>query len=98
MDMMIDLIERRKAAEILCKAICGNERGLCVSTPKNCWQSKMVELYKLETVNAVPVVRCKNCIHKEKAVINRKGYLICPASGMEITDKDFCSYGKERKE
>lgn len=26
-----------------------------------------------------------------------KGFLICPASGMEIIDDDFCSYG-ERKE
>lgn len=51
-----------------------------------------------KTVDAVPVVRCKNCIYKEKAEVNKKGYLVCPASGMEITDKDFCSYGKERKE
>lgn len=46
------------------------------------------------TVDAVPVVRCKNCIYKEKAEVNEKGYLICHASGMEITDKDFCSYGE----
>lgn len=54
---------------------------------------------KLENqIDAVPVVRCKNCIHKEKAEINEKGYLICPASGMEITDNDFCSYGEEKDE
>ena len=49
------------------------------------------------TVNAVPVVRCRDCIYKRKAKVNKKGFLICPASGMEITDDDFCSYG-ERKE
>lgn len=51
-----------------------------------------------KTIDAVPVVRCKNCIYKAKAEVNKKGYLICPASGMEITDNDFCSYGEERKD
>lgn len=49
------------------------------------------------TVDAVVVTRCKDCEHKERAVVNEKGFLICPASGMEITPYDFCSYG-ERKE
>jgi hypothetical protein len=25
---------------------------------------------------------------------NEKGFLICPASGMEITETDYCSYGE----
>lgn len=49
------------------------------------------------TVDAVPVVRCKDCVHWREAVTNDKGFLICPASGMEITESDFCSYG-EREE
>ena len=48
-------------------------------------------------VDAMPVVRCGECRYRQKAKVNRKGFLICPASGMEITDDDFCSYG-ERKE
>ena len=51
---------------------------------------------QLPTANVVEVVRCKDCIHKQTAKINSKGFLICPASGMEITDDDFCSYGKRR--
>lgn len=47
--------------------------------------------------DVVPVVRCKDCVHWRKAVTNDKGFLICPASGMEITESDFCSYG-EREE
>ena len=46
--------------------------------------------------NAVPVVRCKDCVYKASAEVI-DGFLICPASGMEICDDDFCSYG-ERKE
>ena len=46
--------------------------------------------------DAVPVVRCKDCVYKASAEVI-DGFLICPASGMEICDADFCSYG-ERKE
>lgn len=49
------------------------------------------------TVDAVAVVRCKDCVYWREAVTNDKGFLICPASGMEITESDFCSYG-EREE
>ena len=54
-------------------------------------------LQEAQTVDAVPVVRCKDCVHWREAVTNDKGFLICPASGMEITESDFCSYG-EREE
>ena len=46
--------------------------------------------------DAVPLVRCKDCVYKASAEVI-DGFLICPASGMEICDDDFCSYG-ERKE
>ena len=49
-------------------------------------------------VDAVPVVRCMDCVYKERATVNKKGYLICPASGMEITDRDYCSYGERRED
>ena len=42
-------------------------------------------------------VRCKDCKYYEQAKVNNKGFLICPASGMEITEADYCSYG-EREE
>lgn len=42
------------------------------------------------------VVRCKDCTYKDSAKVNKNGFLICPASGMEITDDDFCSYGKRK--
>lgn len=48
------------------------------------------------TIDAVPVVRCKNCQYRDEAKVNKKGFLICPASGMEIMDDDFCSYGERR--
>ena len=47
-------------------------------------------------VDAVPVVRCRDCEYFVNAAVNANGFLICGASGMEITPEDFCSYG-ERK-
>lgn len=44
----------------------------------------------------VPVVRCKNCSYMEDAYVCN-GFLICPASNMEITDNDFCSYGEKKE-
>ena len=50
------------------------------------------------TIDAVPVVRCKGCVYYEEAKVNELGFIICRASGMEITDNDFCSYGEKRDE
>lgn len=50
-----------------------------------------------DTVDAVPVVRCRDCVYAQSAKINKKGFRICPASHMEITDDDFCSYGERKK-
>ena len=54
--------------------------------------------FRVLTVDAVPVVRCRDCVYAKSAKINKKGYRICPASHMEITDDDFCSYGERRAE
>lgn len=43
--------------------------------------------------DVVEVVRCKDCQYYQDAKTNKKGFLICPAFGMEITETDYCSYG-----
>ncbi len=40
------------------------------------------------------VVLCKDCVEYSRAKVNENGFLICPASGMEITEYDYCSYGE----
>lgn len=52
---MAEYIERRKAAEVLCNVICGSDRGLCISTPENCQQKKMLALYELAAADVAPV-------------------------------------------
>lgn len=47
----------------------------------------------LPAADVAEVVRCKDCRYYQDAKINKKGFLICPASGMEISETDYCSYG-----
>lgn len=54
------------------------------------------QIKSMPTIDAVPVVRCKDCVYKASAEVI-DGFLICPASGMEICDDDFCSYGKRKE-
>lgn len=55
------------------------------------WVKEALEMAK-QTV--APVVRCRDCAYWPEAKANKNGFLICPASGMEIMANDFCSYGE----
>ena len=56
----------------------------------------------IECINNLPpkdnennrVITCKECRYMQQAKVNKKGFLICPASGMGIGDDDFCSYAE----
>ena len=47
-----------------------------------------------KSAKLTPVIRCKDCYYRKRAKVNEKGCLICPASGMEITDRDYCSWAE----
>lgn len=55
-------------------------------------------VHRFNIRSAPQIGRCGECKIKEKAAVNDKGFLICPVSGMEITDNDFCSYFEPREE
>lgn len=65
-------------------------------------------IMRMPTVDAVPVVRCKDCIHQQKVFhedkrIKEGGYYICGcelADGYSVVclDGDFCSRGKRRND
>lgn len=50
--------------------------------------------YVLPTVDAVPVVRCKNC--ETGMVSDNNKYIICCRLGVCMEFDDFCSYGKRK--
>lgn len=54
-------------------------------------------LEETPTVDAVPVVRCRDCEHLVNAAVNANGFLICGVSDMEVAPEDFCSHGERRK-
>ena len=54
-------------------------------------------LQDAQTVDAVPVIRCRECEYAKNAKVNKKGFRICPASHMEIVDDDYCSCGERRQ-
>lgn len=84
-----ELAEKDSLYSVVCKD------GTCIASdiqPE--YGEAMVALADWNTRPAPPVGSCKDCAEKEKATVNKKGYLICPASGMDITDYDFCSWFK----
>lgn len=48
-------------------------------------------------VDAVEVIKCRDCFYWMKAKVNRSGFLVCPKSGMEIVATDYCSRAERRK-
>lgn len=72
---MAEYINRRKAAEVVCKLICGSDRGLCVSTPENCQQEKMLEFYKIPAEDVAPVVHGKWEYNKDATDWGIGGYV-----------------------
>lgn len=55
---------------------------------------KYIRRKKGKVTESIPVIRCKDCYYRKRAKDNDKGYLICPASGMEITERDYCSWAE----
>lgn len=56
-----------------------------------------------ETVDAVPVVRCRECKHYREIRTKRYGNLMCKCTRMgkydidyQVNPNDFCSYGERR--
>ena len=61
----------------------------------NCFVSACEAIYEAPVVDAVPVVRCKDCKHSEEAFIpNRE--LWCNAHEIHCTSEWFCADGVRR--
>ena len=59
------------------------------------WTPQRVKtlLLRQPAADVAEVVLCKDCQYYQDAKTNKKRFLICPASGMEISETDYCSYG-----
>ena len=67
--------------------------------PKNEWFIKATDLFSAPTVDAVPVVRCKDCVNGTVCV-NKQGaeYVDCVLDDYSVRKPtDYCPYGKRKE-
>jgi hypothetical protein len=65
---------------------------LCNTYVYNAIEDCIYEVDTMPTVDAVEVVRCKDCYWRNR------NYCMHPTDGMNVTqDDDFCSYGERRE-
>lgn len=84
---MSDLISKQKVCEVLARF-----------APENYTQLVEMLVVKLPAVDAVAVVRCKDCKWYER-IMYSKDFRCCRIGGMEVTEpNDFCSLGERREE
>lgn len=58
-------------------------------------EAAQIVKYIATTVDAVPVVRCKDCKHLVLVNVNGEGIPTCRVSGMEVAPDEFCSRGEK---
>jgi len=67
--------------------------------PKNEWFLKVDDLFSAPTVDAVPVVRCKDCQFWQRHTQVNRDYGKCERFGTVTTRcNDFCSLGMKKSD
>lgn len=60
------------------------------------WDS-WVEINTAPTIDAVPVVRCWECVKFRRYTKNNLSFGICKHHHSEVSENDFCSYGARKE-
>ena len=65
----------------------------------DCWQEIIDEIERLPAVDALQVVRCKECKHSYFASnrVPEKQCLACEEHGIDVTDDWYCADGERRE-
>lgn len=62
----------------------------------------MEQIDNAPTVDAIEVVRCKDCVfcwkYNDKYYLPKKDTLLCINDDIEVEADDFCSWGERRKD
>lgn len=98
---MNDLISRQAAIEHLKKRL--YETALNNYTEHPDYEEMAdnrvsVWLEEVPTVDAVPVVRCKDCKHSELWYSDRRRCFLWCETGNSVFDDGYCSYGERSEE
>lgn len=59
---------------------------------------KFCSIYNMPTIDAVPVVRCKDCKFSYEVALGCGMWLYCDIDGCTRTAEYFCSVGKRRED
>ena len=70
----------------------------CIDYIRNNNQHAWEALAYAPTIDAVEVVRCKDCKHAYKRKPINKTTVLCELFGAGMKDNDFCSYGERSEE
>lgn len=79
----------RDAFHVMCEGEYGEPCERCVVD----WD----DIETAPTIDAVEVVRCKDCEHSDYSKCDIDGVLYCAKHSRFMVDDDFCSYGKRRQ-
>lgn len=89
----MDLIDRQEAIKALCKAACGEYCNIPCDD--------VMAVQNLPSVDAVEVVRCKDCKYQDKGENESESWNVCkyrPCLYFSINDDDYCSNGERKDE
>lgn len=93
---MAEYVDRKKFENVL-KIADSIAKANGKDKDRQIWARAIRLLNDMPTVDVAPVVRCKDCKYLANTTVNSNGFLICHATGMEISPEDFCSYAEEDK-
>lgn len=101
------LIDADSFKRALCKTKCGSDEKLCVGVPDSCFQQYRMDMLTLTideqpTVDAVEVVRCKDCRYSGMYCFGNSKVLACQdieddgfvRFAKSVDPNDFCSCGE----
>lgn len=91
---MSDLISRSAAIEKITPY--GTQNGSCLGHHRGAVDCAILEIEMIPSVDAVEVIRCKDCKHFNRNIENET-YCSCIGGLTDQEEHDFCSYGERRK-
>ena len=90
---MGDLIDRKALDKALTTAAANDK-----SKNTRVWAKAICVLHDAPAVDAVPVVRCRECIHSDETGVLPKGVLCCNTNGMPIPEDGYCNRWKRKED
>lgn len=95
---MAELIDRNEILKVLTHRVKGNEENHIILGTNNTLSLVEEWVRSIQTVDAVPVVRCKDCKYWFKNNGHDKSNCPIVDPHIWIDDDGFCSYGERKKD